>query len=59
VVGVAHVSLVCETCKVRIGVSLDGLPAGWSLRDVVREFLEMHTDCKTVIDLTTERLPAE
>ena len=55
----AHMSLVCETCKVRIGVSLDGLPAGWSLRDVVREFLEMHTDCKTVIDLTTERLPAE
>jgi hypothetical protein len=52
-------SLECEACDVRVGVSVHDLPEGISLGEVLQELVAMHADCETIIDLTGEPSDAE
>jgi hypothetical protein len=45
-------SLECEACDVRVGIAVHDLPEGLSLGEVLQEFMAMHADCNTVVDLT-------
>jgi hypothetical protein len=47
-------SLECEACDVRVGIAVHDLPEGLSLGEVLQEFMAMHDDCNTVVDLTGE-----
>ncbi|MDT7547538.1 MAG: hypothetical protein QOE99_3648 [Actinomycetota bacterium] len=50
-----YMSLECEACDVRVGIAVHDLPEGLSLGEVLQEFMAMHDNCKTVVDLTGDR----
>jgi hypothetical protein len=54
VTGVMFMSLECEGCDVRVGIAVHDLPEGLSLGEVLQEFMAMHENCDTVVDLTGE-----
>lgn len=50
-----YMSLECEACDVRVGIAVHDLPEGLSLGELLQEFMAMHDNCKTVVDLTGDR----
>jgi hypothetical protein len=52
VTGVMFMSLECEACDVRVGIGIHDLPEELSLGEVLQEFMAMHDNCNTVVDLT-------